>query len=696
MKMLLLAGVSLAAVSSAASAQEGRNDPALQDVIVITGARPAGQATDVENLIDHPFEGADATSLLARIPGGARLGNGPLSGQAQYRGLFGPRLNVRVDGQNFATGGPNLMDPPFHYAPAPLISALEVDRGVSPVRNGPGLGGGANAVFKRVDFTDSDDIRLGYDVTAQGRSVDDSYGVGGVIGVSNNRFRFNVLGAYEEGDDAAFAGGHIAGTSFKRAVYGANAAVKTGAHEFVVDLRRQHTGPTGNAPFPMDIRYFDTDFIRTKYEGDFGVATINAEISYVDVDHAMNNFDMRPAPAAMMMRETYASAKTWGGKLSASVPYASGEFRIGGDVEQVDRAVEITNPMNPAFFIRNFNDISVERIGGFAEWSGGAGWLRSEIGVRVDAHDMRAGLASTGPAVPAGAIGLAGAFNATPRDIDDVTVDAVVRLWTRPAAGVSWRASLARKTRVPGYLERFGWLPTNASAGLADGNVYVGDQTLVPETAWIAEAGFDYAGARAYFRPTMFVRRIDNYIQGAPYDSTIGVIDTPVEMVSAMNGDPTPLVFANVDALLYGVDFDAGAKLIGNWRADLVGSFVRGERRDIDDYLYRIAPANLTAGLTYEGARWSATLEGKFVAGQSHVSATNSEAMTDGYGLMNFYADFELANGVRLAAGVENIFDKRYEDHLAGYNRIAGSDIAPGDRLPGVGRGVFVRINASR
>ena len=157
-----------------------------------------------------------------------------------------------------------------------------------------------------------------------------------------------------------------------------------------------------------------------------------------------------------------------------------------------------------------------------------------------------------------------------------------------------------------------------------------------------------------------------------PFDATPGILNTPQEMVASMNGDPTPLRFANVDARLYGIDIDAGLDLAGPWRIDAVASYVRGERRDIDDNLYRIAPPSLTMGLTYEQPAWSATMETQAVARQDKVSLTNSEAKTAGYVLLNIFGAWTIRDGVRLSAGIENLLDHKYEEHHYGYNLIHG------------------------
>jgi iron complex outermembrane receptor protein len=194
----------------------------------------------------------------------------------------------------------------------------------------------------------------------------------------------------------------------------------------------------------------------------------------------------------------------------------------------------------------------------------------------------------------------------------------------------------------------------------------------------------------------VYIREIDNFIQGVPFDDTIGVADTMVEMIAAMNGDPTPLRFANTDARLYGFDIDAGYNLAGPLRLDAVASYVRAERRDIEDDLYRIAPFSLTTGLTWEAEAWSSTLEVRGVAKQDKVSLSNGEAETPGYVLVNLYADWQVREGVRLSAGVENLLDHTWRDHLSGYNRNAAGDVALGTRLPGAARGAFIRLSVAR
>lgn len=700
LKSRLLAGAAGAlALTAPTFAEHGQPEPqpATHDVIVVTGYRMHIDInTETEISPEQaPVLGPDAAGLVARLPGAALIDNGAVSGQVQYRGLFGPRAPVTIDGASVLSGGPNLMDPPLHYAPMPLVERIEVDRGVAPVSRGPGMGGGMNAILKSVDFASGNEIEWSADTMASVRSVDGSYAVGGVAGGADGRRRMDVLFSREEGGDIAFAGGDIPNSGHERTVYGVGGGVRGGDHEVGLSYRRVDTGPTGTAPLAMDIRFVETDIARATYEGTFDEVLVDVSLGWSDVDHGMDNFTQRPNANPMMYRFARATADAVTAAIDISVPLFAGNLEIGLDRENADHAARITNPNDAGFFVDNLPDLKIDRTGVFAGWTGEVAGFETELGMRADRFEESAGEAGLGPALPMGPRMLAMAYNMADRDHDETTVDTVARFWRETEGPVTWRLTLARKTRAPNHVERFAWLPTAMSAGLADGNTYVGDLDLDPETAWSVEAGFDWRSDGVYLRPTAYYRRIDDFIQGVPFDATPGVIDSPTEMVSAMNGDPTPLRFANVDAEFYGLDADFGWQFAGDWRIDGVASFVRGERRDIDDDLYRIAPARLLLDLTWEQPDYALTFESQLVAEQDKVSRTNDEQETPGYAIFGARLDWYARDTVIVTLGVENLLDHTYERHLAGYNRVADADVTVGDRLPGVGRGLYARVSAA-
>jgi iron complex outermembrane receptor protein len=687
----------LAAVPAAAEHNPPSTDPdaVLTDTIIVTARRAEAISADGIAPPQQIALPADAAAIAARVPGGDIFGNGALSGQLSYRGLAGERVLGRVNGQRFATGGPNAMDPPLHYAPSILVDRIEVARGVAPVSIGPALAGAVNAELVQAQFTDSASLTPQLRAAAQYRSVDDSYAVGGMAGLANETWRLGVIAAREEGDDYDFPGGTATGTSFGRNLYGVHAGFRTGPGELFVEYRRSETDPSGNPPFALDIVYFDTDFVQGGFRGEIAKdVTLNLRLGHVAVRHLMDNQTPRqPAAPPMRARATFADADTTTAEASLRFGTAGSYVQIGGDAELTEKFVTITNPFNPDFFIESQPDARSDRIGAFVQWRGGLGAMEFEAGARIDRTEQSVGAPRLGAAVPMGPWALAAAFTAADREDADTTVDVVLRGWA-PLGAFTPRVTLARKERVPSVLERFGWLPTEASFGLADGNIYVGNLALRPETAWIAEAGFDYDGDWLTIRPTLFYRRVDDFIQGVPFDATIGVIDSAVEMVANMNGDPTPLRFANTDAELYGADLDFSIRPVAQVELAGTASLVRGQRRDVTDNLYRVPPANLRLSAVWANERLSLGAELFAAAAQDRVAASNGEDPSEAFATIGLFARYALAEGLALEAGVENLFDEAYAPHLAGRSRVGASDVPVGERLPGVGRGGWVRVTA--
>lgn len=682
-----------ALIPASAMAREAAPQNVDPDVIVVTASPTRATETDSRPDAERPVTGPDGAAFIARQPGSALVGNGAVSGQVQHRGLFGERILLRINGQAFATGGPNAMDPAMHYAPMVLIDRVAIARGASPVRDGPGLGGGVNTMLKETPFGSAGAMTPFVDLAAQARSVDEGYAIGGAAGLANDRFRVGVIGAWEQGDDYRFPGGRAATTGYQRAVYGVHAGMRTGPGTLSFEYRRHDTGRSGNPPFAMDIIYFHTDFARVAFTGDItDTVQLSTALHYTAVDHRMNNFAQRPVASTIATRQSDTYADTLSAHASVRVGSDRRHIRVGLDHETIDKGFRLYNPNNAAFFVYPLDRAGSSRTGAFAEARADFAGISAEAGVRIDRHGAHAAAPRFGSALPMGPANLARAFAAKDRDWNGTTVDAVVRIW-HDGDTITPRLTLARKTRAPTLIERFAWLPTEASGGLADGNIYVGDVTLRPERSWSAEVGVDVAAKGFYARPSVHYRTVDGYIQGVPFDATPGVVDTLTEMVAQASGDPTPLRFANTKARLWGADVAFGGRLAGPLRFDGVASMVRGTRRDVRDKLYRIAPDNARLALTWDAARWSLSAEGQWVAAQRRVSATNSEAASPSYLLAHAFGHVSLTPSLRLDVGVENVFDRHYRDHLSGYNRIVGSDVPLGTRIPGAGRSFMMRLS---
>jgi iron complex outermembrane receptor protein len=311
-------------------------------------------------------------------------------------------------------------------------------------------------------------------------------------------------------------------------------------------------------------------------------------------------------------------------------------------------------------------------VGAYAEWQ--ADWnkqWRTQLGVRTDVVLADAdAIAHFFPPTAADAT----AFNARDRSRTDVNVDLTASTEYRAVEWCTLGLAVARKNRAPSTLERYLWTPLSANAGQADGRTYLGNLDLDSETSHQITGTVDFHGTRWQIKITPFYNFVSDYIQGTP----IARLDSA--------GQPV-LQYQNVNrADLYGVDGTARYACT-DWLA-LAGtlSYVRGQNRDTGDNLYRIAPLNGSVQLEHRWRTWTSQLEVVMAARQTDVAAYNGEPTTPGYALLNLRTSCRLFGHLTALAAAENLFDHRYADHLGGINRVTGSDVAVGARLPSPGR----------
>lgn len=706
---------SLLCVAGSVSAEHPTSSPEL----VVTGQEVGGFSNVVIDSSTNVMPLTDAGALMKQIPGGNFNPNGALSGQTQYRGLFGPRMNVRLDGMYVESGGPNWMDPPLHYLPATLLKSIEVQRGIASVSSGSGIGGYVQAKSKASNFEDSDSMQSHGDFTLGGHEADSGFNVGGVLSTANRNHRVHLLGSLDKGDDLEFGGGEVASSKYRRSFGGVGYGYKGSRNEFALDIRHSNSGPAGTPALPMDIEFVKTNLMNSSFATSFGKFDIDAKFYTNDVRHRMNNFAFRAAPdfSALPLppfvgtdeRFVYAESESRGFEVTALTSLGNGKLKFGTDVKISEHDASVGDPAVAAFFITNFNKAEKDTYGFFVEWMNASSEkLGIEIGLRLNQVEMDTGvvgafpanLADTGAVVNAVTVGaqtLRNNFNTSDRSVSDTNIDAVIKLDYALSNTVGVELGLARKVRSPSYIERFLWIPLEVNAGLGDGNNYIGNINLDPETSYQVELGLNWNTQRTYLSPRVYYRRVDDYIQGTATTNA-----SAITFSTMAAGDPTPLVFSNVDAEIYGFDTGWGVEITEHWKLDGILSYTRGKRRDIDDNLFRIAPLNSNIALTHHRETWSAMIEGVFVNSQDKISdtitldtanANNSNSETSGYILMNFSAKWAVKHGLTLNMGVENILDKNYANHLSGFNRVSGSDVAIGSRVPGVGRNAFASIN---
>ncbi|RKZ68339.1 MAG: ligand-gated channel [Gammaproteobacteria bacterium] len=618
--------------------------------------------------------------------------------------MYGDRVNVLMDRIKISSGGPNAMDTPLSYIPRAQLENLEVIRGIAPVSSGnETIGGTIRATSTRSDFSEGEELEFHGMASVGGHSVDDGYDVSTLMSLANQNHRMHVSASRQDSDDYAFGDGDVTPSEHDRNSYELGYGYKKEDHEIGLEYVRNDTNESGTPSLPMDIIYIDADIAQGNYEGTWNQVDIESKVYWSQIDHKMSNFDLRSPPLVMggpmtMQRFTLADSEDYGYGINATMAFAGGKLELGTDGHLADHDANIFNPMDNAFLIENFRGVNRDVFGIFGEWQRElATTWDLELGIRYTHVNMDASTVSaTGfpmAMMQMNANMLAAEFNASDRSQKDDNIDAVIKLTHSLRKDTNIELGFARKTRSPSYQERYLWLPLQSTGGLADGNNYIGDVNLDPEVSYQFELGLDWRNRRAYFAPRAFYHRVDDYIQGIDASNATAIMFHT--MAAGMTGSNAKLLqFANIDARLYGVDTDFGYHLNHNWHLDGVISYVKGERRDNGDNLYRISPANISLGVTHQQNNWFTTLETVTYLEKDDVSEVTNELESAGYVLLNIYGNYNIPDhGFTFAAGIDNLLDKDYAPHLGGVNRVRDVDVPVGERVPGTGRNVYASLN---
>ncbi|NKF24454.1 TonB-dependent receptor plug domain-containing protein [Solimonas marina] len=656
-----------------------------------------------------PQTTVDTASLVRDVPGAALNFNGPLAGQVQYRGLFGPRNTVSIDGMHINPGGPNWMDPPLHYLPRPYADSVTMIRGIAPVAAGiETLGGVVVARSRQQAYGDSRQWQYGGSGSITGASVDDGLSTGVQLGAANDTQRADLGAVYEHGQDARYGDGRIADSGYERRYAAGNYGLRHGASEYSAHLVYDDTRDAGNPTFPMDTEFLHTAIARLGYRHDLDNGDVSARLYYIHVHHAMNNYSLRETPDFNSMmdgpdqRRVPAKAYDWGFDLARSLRLWGGQLQGGVNAYLARNSAVVTDPQMAMFRVDAFDDAVRNLYSAYGQWQGTiAPATTFAFGTRYTHTHQNVGAGGVAASLPAAAQMLAQNFAAADRSSSDNNVDVMTQLQYALQPTTRVELTLARKTRSPSYLERDAYIPLETTGGASDGNNYVGNLGLKPEVAYEADLGLAWQQGPLSLTPRVFYSRIHDYIQGVAVDGSASDLDQATVMVSTLNGDSTPLRYENVGAKMYGADLGWQLQLATAWQLGGAVGYTRGKRTDTHDNLYRVAPLHGDAALRYAHADWGADLETVFAAAQHHVSAANhdpatADAETAGWAIVNVAAHYRfVASGTRVQAGVSNVFDRDYADALNGYNRVQNSDLAVGERLPGYGRNVYLQLTQS-
>lgn len=643
--------------------------------VVVTGVRPVSplRFETSPKLPRQPVPASDGADYLKTIPGFGTIRNGGTNGDPVLRGMFGSRLNLLTNDGAMPGACPSRMDNAMSYVSPETYDSLVVVKGPQTVLWGPGASAGTVRFERDREVFDAPGVRLagsllGGSFDRNDQVLDVTLGAPlGYARVSANR---SESGDYEDGD------GRTVGSAWKK--WNADVAVGwTPDADTLLELSAGFgDGESRYATRGMDGTRFDRENLGFRFEKagfDGALEDIEFTAFHNRADHVMDNYTLRdPNPDGMMPMPMASNVErtTSGGRFAASWVLDSLEATAGVDAQ--DSRHRRRSAMGRGAYLAQpwITDARFANLGVFGEGT----WDIAErnrlvAGARVD----RASADDERPTV-----GRAAMPNPTAGVTREETLVAGFARFEQDAANqpLTWYAGIGHTERMPDYWELF-----SADAGPAGyPNAFSGLDT--EKTAQL-DVGLQYRTKRVDAWVSAYAGRIDDFILFR-YDT------------GGMMGPASTAT--NIDARVAGAELGVEYRPREFWKVGATLAHARGEQ-DSGAALPQMPPLETRLTLGRDDGTWSYGALLRAVASQDRVAPGDGNVVgrdlgpSAGFATVSLNAGWRVNSLVQVTAGIDNIFDRAYSEHL---NLAGNADFGyPADpvRINEPGRTAWLKVN---
>jgi len=648
------------------------------DTLVVTGVAPVASLTWVTDprLPRQPVPASDGADYLKTVPGFATLRSGGTNGDPVLRGQFGSRLNLLAGDGALMGACPSRMDNAMSYVSPETYDRLTIVKGPQTVLWGGGASAGTVRFEREIPYFDQPGLRLDGSLLAGSHGRNDQV-LNAAAG--NPRAYARLTANRSEADDYRDGGGARVPSAWEK--WNADIAFGWTPDPDTV-LEASLGGGDGEARYAgrgMDGARFERTSYGLRFEKKAigGVLDgIAANAYYNDVDHVMDNYTLRdPDPAGMMPMPMASNVahRTTGGRAALEWRGEGWDLTTGVDARR-SRHAQRSATGRDLYLAQPWSvDARFRQAGAFAELH----WHLSERrhligGLRVDraeAEDLRR---STGGMMPMP--------NPTFGQVRGETLPSAFARFEQDAAGkpLRWYAGIGHTQRMPDYWELFS--PNRGPDGAA--NAFAG---VRPERTTQLDVGLRYGGKRVDAWVSAYAGRMQDYIA--------------FDYVDGMMGATTRA--RNADANIRGGEAGVEWRVAEHWKLGGTLAYSWGELAEVGQALPQMPPLESRLSASFDNRRWSAGALLRLVASQDRVSPSLGNVVgrdlgpSGGFAVFSLNAGYRFGDRLRLAAGIDNLFDRDYSEHLNVAGNSAFGYPADPARIHEPGRTAWIKLNAS-
>jgi iron complex outermembrane receptor protein len=626
----------------------------------------------------------DGSEVLRDVTGAdlSRMGGHGL--ELFVRGQSQGDLTVLLDGATVHGGCPNRMDPATAYSTTAATDQLVVIRGVQTLQYGPGAPGGTVLYERKTPVFD--DTSWNLNATTGGSTWSDSPDFDLDTAVGFGDWSLRALGTYRNTENYEDGSGEEVRSAAKSTSGTLMLGWRPNADtEFELSYERSNTDDALFAGAGMDSPEGTADIVRFQTERTTSDGRMGWRVDafYDTVDHLMDNYSLRELTAPMAMRVP-SDTSTWG--LRGHLEFGQkSPIQVGVTIESAD--ADATRFAGPNAEMVNmvqsilWAGVNRSQAGAFIEGSLGLGTAtRFVYGARVDRFEADASRADEKTI---------GGNGPAPRQLWMMYTGNGEDSWSSTDFG-----ALARVEHRVGQWQLFGGLSRTIRAADATER-FLGANSPMTPMRWIGNPGLDSAkyhqldfgagwrknGSSANF--TVFAADVDDYILRDRAHGQAGI-----------NQSDNATIYRNVSARRYGAEADGMWQLSSQWNLAGRLAWVWAENTTDSRAIAQTPPLHGNVSAGWAQSRWAASGVVRWATNQTRVDdnpmtgSGQDAGPTPGWVVLDLAASVEIGAGFGLRAGVANVFDRTYANHL---NRASAFD-PTAVRVNEPGRTIWLRV----
>jgi iron complex outermembrane receptor protein len=639
--------------------------------IAVSVLRP--DLNPVSELDERELEEAnlqDPGESLRLLLGSDAVRRGPVGLDPVVRGLRETEVGAYVDGVRIFPGGPARMDSQIAHVDPTSMARMHIVQG--PYALTWGAGNLSAISVETPDFPGSDGVSASF-----GAGFDSNRNAADVSGTMSGRqgdVGYWAHGAYRTGSSYRSGDGTEIPADFTSWEGRAKLGFDTGsASRLTLSGGYQGQGPIGYAGRLLNAKFFHTPVAAVNWKLDRAQGTLSSldiQGNFAKVTHAMTNKgkptaedDPNRVPPFALDVGIDTESTTWGGRAAAGLRAANGwSFDVGVDayllIQNAARTIERQSNEMLLFGDVIWPDAHISDGGIF-------GRATKELGERMSlSGTVRLDLVSaTGDSALVSDFFLentVGQLNQT-----ETNFSAAVSAAFGLSSNWTMSVGVGSVVRTPDALERYSDRFPASKSQMA--NEVMGSPEIKPERSTQADLWLDASYQRVVFSFNLFYRYMNDFITMIPTDLPKRLPLSPLPVYRYVNGD----------ARYWGLETSANFLLTPTLTLLASLNYLWGQNDLLEEPVLGVTPFGGSLGLRFDHPADSWYLQGAVRArgDQNRVASSLGEVPTDGYATGDIQGGVLILQNLRLDAGVENLWDQEYIDHLNAKNPFTGTQI---------------------